>query len=132
MVVAVAFRESPEGEVALRTAVDQARLRGAELAVLQVLDIEDPQLWDAERQAAEERLTEHLAGVDDVSWRLVAGIEGAGGAHALLDLAAEAGAELLVIGTRKRSAAGKLLMGSTVQRVLLDAAIPVLVVKTDS
>jgi nucleotide-binding universal stress UspA family protein len=48
------------------------------------------------------------------------------------DLAAvveETGAELLVIGLRKRSAVGKLLMGSAAQRILLDVDCPVLAVK---
>jgi len=35
-----------------------------------------------------------------------------------------------VIGSRKRTRVGKLILGSVVQRVLLDAEIPVLVVKS--
>ncbi len=41
----------------------------------------------------------------------------------------ETGAELLVIGLKRRSAVGKLLMGSAAQRILLDVECPVLGVK---
>jgi nucleotide-binding universal stress UspA family protein len=48
---------------------------------------------------------------------------------ALLDVAEEVDASVLVIGIRHRSPVGKLLMGSTAQRILLDARCPVLAVK---
>ena len=46
----------------------------------------------------------------------------------LLDLAGELDAELIVIGLRRRSAVGKLLLGSAAQNVLLNATVPVLAV----
>jgi len=51
-------------------------------------------------------------------------------AHELLDLAQERSAELIVVGVRRRSPTGKFLMGSTSQRVILEADCPVLCVKT--
>ena len=47
----------------------------------------------------------------------------------IVEVAEEVGAELIVIGMRRRSAVGKFLMGSTAQRILLDAHCPVLAVK---
>ncbi|MBF0688381.1 MAG: universal stress protein [Cellulomonas sp.] len=50
-------------------------------------------------------------------------------AEELVAIADEVGASLLVIGIRHRSPVGKLLLGSTAQRILLDARCPVLAVK---
>jgi nucleotide-binding universal stress UspA family protein len=65
----------------------------------------------------------------DVEWTLQV-ITGEDAAEAVLDLVAGTDAELLVVGARRRSRVGKLLMGSVTQSIILDADIPVLVVKT--
>ena len=53
--------------------------------------------------------------------------DGGDPAEAILDLAAQEDAQLLVVGVRRRSPVGKLLTGSTAQRIILDSPIPVLV-----
>jgi nucleotide-binding universal stress UspA family protein len=50
-------------------------------------------------------------------------------AEELIAAATSSDADFIVIGLRKRSPVGKLLLGSNAQRVLLDAACPVLAVK---
>ncbi len=50
-------------------------------------------------------------------------------ADAVLQVAEEVGATLLVVGLRHRTPVGKMLMGSVAQRILLDATVPVLAVK---
>ncbi|MFE1083840.1 universal stress protein [Brevibacterium sediminis] len=48
---------------------------------------------------------------------------------AVLDLAAEHDASLIVIGVRRRSPVGKFLLGSAAQKIILEAPIPVLTAK---
>jgi nucleotide-binding universal stress UspA family protein len=54
--------------------------------------------------------------------------DGLSATDSLLRVAEEIGADVLVIGLRKRSAVGKLITGSTIQSVLLNAEIPVICV----
>lgn len=49
----------------------------------------------------------------------------------LMTLADEVEAELIVIGLRRRSPVGKLMLGANAQRILLDASCPVLTVKAE-
>ncbi|SNT47337.1 universal stress protein [Rhodococcoides kyotonense] len=55
---------------------------------------------------------------------------GSDAAVQILDTAHTVSADLVVIGMRRRSATMKLLLGSQVQRVMLDAPCPVVTVKT--
>jgi nucleotide-binding universal stress UspA family protein len=50
-------------------------------------------------------------------------------AHAVVQVAQRHDTSLVVLGLRHRSPVGKVLLGSTAQRVLLDATCPVLEVK---
>ena len=50
----------------------------------------------------------------------------------LLAVADQLSADVIVIGLRRRSPVGKLLLGSNAQRVLLDASCPVLAVKAET
>jgi nucleotide-binding universal stress UspA family protein len=47
----------------------------------------------------------------------------------LIAVAEETSADFIVIGLRRRSPVGKLILGSNAQRILLDAPCPVLAVK---
>ena len=122
--VAVAMNNSPEGHEALRRGAAEAELRQAELIVLSVLDRDSVSADD--RSAAQAEVERALPGR-----ATTVRVEPDGGdpAGALVDLVADVGAGMVVIGSKRRSAVGKFLMGSTVQRVLLDCPVPVLVVK---
>jgi len=49
-------------------------------------------------------------------------------AETILELVADSGAGLVVIGARRRSRVGKLLLGSVSQTVVRQAEVPILVV----
>jgi len=59
------------------------------------------------------------------------GVRGTDPADDLVSVAEEVGADFIVIGLRRRSPVGKLILGSNAQRILLDAPCPVLAVKAE-
>jgi len=65
-------------------------------------------------------------GIDHEVRQLVRGLEPA---DDLIAVAEEVAADFIVIGLRRRTAVGKLILGSNAQRVLLEATCPVLAVK---
>jgi nucleotide-binding universal stress UspA family protein len=127
MSVLVGYIPTPEGRTAFDRAVDEAVLRGSRLIVLNAsagLSYVDPALAsDEELAEVDKRLT--AVGVDHEIRQQV----GREPVDALLDAAEEDGVELLVIGLRRRSPVGKLFLGSSAQRILLEAERPVLGVK---
>ncbi len=128
--VVVGYVASPEGRAALQRAIAEAQLRSAMLIVANsnkggsALDRDEAQLLDAELDQVRADLAE--TGLEYDVRGLVRGQEIS---EDIIDLAEEAKADLIVIGLRRRSAVGKLIMGSTAQRILLDASCPVLAVK---
>jgi nucleotide-binding universal stress UspA family protein len=50
-------------------------------------------------------------------------------AEVILETAKKVGASAIIIGIRRRSPIGKLILGSSAQRILLDADCPVIAVK---
>ena len=128
MVIVVGYVPRPEGRAALDRAIEEAKLRGGRLVVVNAS--RGDALVDAgyagvqEIELVKSRLAE--SGVEFELRQLVRGHEPA---DEVVDLAEELGAELVVIGMRHRSAVGKFLLGSTAQRILMDARCPVLAVK---
>jgi nucleotide-binding universal stress UspA family protein len=128
-VIVVGYVPKPEGEAALRLAVEEAKLRDASLVVVNS---------HRGRDLGEVESVRTDAFLDDISEQLVvAGIQhevhhlvrGMDPADDLVSVAREVSAELIIIGLRRRSPVGKLILGSNAQRILLDAPCPVLAVK---
>lgn len=129
--VVVGYVSTAEGEAALDRAVAEAQLRSASLVVVSSHrgsgghGDEDEQIRaEARSEAVRRRLDE--VGIQHEVHTLVRGFEPA---EDLIALAEAKDAELIVIGLRRRSPVGKLILGSNAQRVLLDAPCPVLTVK---
>lgn len=128
--VVVGFVPKPEGEAALLAALAQVQQSGGRLIVASAHRQEADPEWIAKAQAqlasARQRLDE--AGVDYTvhETETDAGIDAA---EDLVQVARDAQADLIVIGIRRRTPTGKLILGSQAQRILLDAPCPVLAVK---
>ena len=118
-VIVVGYSAKPEGRAALRRAVDEARLRRSRLIVVHTSP-------DAEVA----QLTAELS-TAGVPYEVAVPTDDLDPAEELIAAADRTDAEFIVIGLRRRSPVGKLLLGSNAQRVLLDASCPVLAVKAE-
>jgi len=128
MSILVGYLDNPEGRAALTAGIDEARLRQQTLVVVNSprrgstvdRDMVDPdhveQLLARAREAGVEVEVRQPLHGDSLADTFVA-------------LSTELGATLVVIGLRHRSPVGKLILGSTAQRILLDSTVPVLAVK---
>jgi len=130
--VVVGYVPKPEGEAALATAISEAKLRGSKLVVVNSHrgghDYDQDRAQAAEGEMDNVRKTLDESGLEYDIRQLVRGFEPA---EDLISLGEANSAELLVIGLRRRSPVGKLILGSNAQRILLDAHCPVLAVKAD-
>ena len=130
--IVVGYVAKPEGDAALKRAIEEAKLRDSKLVVVNSHRGGDDFDGAASRQAdkAIEDVKAQLAdsGVEHEVRQLVRGFEPA---EDLIGIAETADADLIVIGLRRRSPVGKLILGSNAQRILLDAQCPVLAVKAE-
>jgi nucleotide-binding universal stress UspA family protein len=130
--IVVGFIPTREGRAALRRAAAEAELRKADLVVINSdsgknFDPEDSVRFETALEGVRGRLEQ--AGITVEVRHLVRGKEPA---EDLIEAADANHAELIVIGLRRRTPVGKLILGSNAQRILLDATCPVLAVKATS
>jgi nucleotide-binding universal stress UspA family protein len=128
--IVVGYVPKPEGDAALERAIEEARLRGNTLVVVNSHRggrdyageeaIKDDEVMAGVKSKLEE------SGVEFDIRQLVRGLDPA---EDLINVADNNNAELIVIGLRRRSPVGKLILGSNAQRILLDAHCAVLAVK---
>lgn len=130
MSVVVGYVSTPEGEAALDAAVAEARSRSVPLVVILSERGHRFGTDPAELQAQADEVRRRL---DDTGLRYDVRLTSRGRDVAEDIIAASAeGGVLIVIGLRRRSPVGKLLLGSNAQRILLDAPCPVLAVKPEA
>lgn len=128
MTVLVGYVPTPEGEAAFDAALAEAGRRSEPLLLLNSPRSGAPVSADvAPESVVRDMATRAQAAGVDLQVRQ----EPHDGeiSDEVLRVAQETDASVIVIGLRKRSPVGKLLMGSSAQRILLDADRPVLAVK---
>ncbi|NMR19669.1 universal stress protein [Cellulomonas fimi] len=127
MSIIVGYTDKPEGQAALRHAITEAGAHGDDLVIVNIgsgAHPEDTMVRSSDLEKVGADLTQQ--GVKHTIRQLVRGKEPA---EELVGLAEELGASMIVIGLRRRSPVGKLLLGSNAQQILLDANCPVVAVK---
>jgi nucleotide-binding universal stress UspA family protein len=123
MSVAVGYVATQEGRAALSAAIREAALRRTGLQILGPVPGQgsvdaEADIRNAIAEAAAAGVSASLREGDDAE-----------AADLMIDASYEEDVELIVIGVRRRSPVGKLFLGSTAQRVILEAGCPVTAVK---
>lgn len=128
MTIVVGYVPKPEGEAALERAVEEARLRGEDLVVVNSSSggsyADASYATDEQLDAVRQRVAE-----GDVRFELVHAVVGREPADHVVEVAEKVSASLLVIGLRRRTSVGKFLLGSSASMILMQAPCPVLAVK---
>jgi nucleotide-binding universal stress UspA family protein len=128
MTVLVAYVPRPEGQAALDKGIEIAKSRKERLIVVNASpggQKEDAAMADVPDVERVEKLLRD-AGIDAEFKQFVRGKSAVEEIEEMVDTLP---ARLLVIGLRKRSPVGKLIMGSVAQELLLSVNCPVLAVK---
>jgi nucleotide-binding universal stress UspA family protein len=121
--VVVGVDGSSESRTALRLAVDEARFRHCPLQIVRSVEMYEENPESAELDSAVAFARDDL-GFSDVSGLVTSGFP----AVALLEQAADA--ELVVVGSRPRSAIASVVLGSVGSAVATHAPCPVIVART--
>ena len=130
MTVVVGYAANAEGEAALRHGMAEAVVRSEDLVVVFTSrsDFGVDSSSSEEEQVAALRETLEVSGL---AHEVVHVARRRDAADEILEAVSSRHASLVVMGLKRRSPLGKLLLGSNVQRVLLEADCPVVVVKRD-
>ncbi|EWT03202.1 universal stress protein UspA [Intrasporangium oryzae NRRL B-24470] len=132
MAIVVGYVATKEGRAALKRAAEECVLRGTKLVVISShrggkdFDADESARFEAELSRVQDVLDEK--GLNHEVRQLIRGNDPA---EDLIAVAEEENADFIVIGLRRRSPVGKLILGSNAQRILLDASCPVLAVKAE-
>src|SRR3712207_5589537 len=118
--IVVGSSSKPEGGAELKRALAEAELRQAYLVVVHTS--QDVEVADLRAELVASGVPHEIKEAADAL----------DPAEELISTADSRGAEFIIIGLRRRSPVGKLLLGSNAQRVLLDASCPVLAVKAET
>ena len=127
MAIVIGFIPDQYGEAALAYGLDEATRR--ETGVVVVNTTKGDALVDKRYLGAEGKVTLEQRLADSGVEHEVRQTMGSDIADEILAVAGDVDADAIVIGIRHRSPVGKLIMGSVAQRVIIDAACPVIAVK---
>lgn len=128
--IVVGYIPSPEGTAAMNRAIAETKAFNAKLVVVNVAHddgstIDQRYLTDDQTAPIRKNLEEQ--GLDfQILSRSASNV-----AEGLLEVASEVNAQTIVIGLRRRSRVGKMILGSVAQRVLMDADCAVLAVRAE-
>jgi nucleotide-binding universal stress UspA family protein len=128
MTILVAYAPRPEGRAALEKGIEMASARRERLLVVNAVtggNQDDRSLADAvDAEAVDKQIA--ASGVEGEFKQFV---RGKSAVEEILALAESPDISLVIVGLRKRSPAGKLILGSVSRDIILSVPCPVLAVK---
>ena len=130
MSVIVGYMSAERGRAALELGISEAKLRNTDLVVVHSLhgagvdDDEDVVASDRELEIIDEELSK-----EGITYSIHNFVRGNDPAEDIVQAAGDLGGELIVIGLRQRTSAGKFLLGSNAHDILMSAPCPVLTVR---
>jgi nucleotide-binding universal stress UspA family protein len=128
MTILVAYVARPEGQAALDKGIEMAKRRNERLVVVNASPggtKEDASMVDVQESERVEKLLQ--AAGDDAEFKQF--VRGKSAVEEIDALVESLNASVLIIGLRKRTPVGELIMGSVAQELLLTVSCPVLAVK---
>ncbi|MCX7250540.1 MAG: universal stress protein [Burkholderiales bacterium] len=128
MTILVAYVPRPEGQAALDKGLEIAKRRQERLVVVNASPggrQEDPSRADV----ADVERVEQLLAASGLETEFKQFVRGKDAVTEIDQMAQALGVSVLIIGLRKRSAVGKLILGSVAQDLLMTVDCPVLAVK---
>lgn len=132
MSVIVGYLSSERGRKALEVGIAEAKLRKTDLVVVHSLrgagKSDDEDVIQSDRDLTD---LDDLLKKEGVVFTIHNYVRGNEPAQDIVQAAKDLGGELIVIGLRQRSSAGKFLLGSNAHDILMDAPCPVLTVRVD-
>ena len=130
MSVIVGYMSAERGRAALELGISEAKLRNTDLVVVHSLhgagvdDDEDVVASDRELEIIDEELSK-----EGITYSIHNFVRGNAPADDIVQAAGDLGGELIVIGLRQRTSAGKFLLGSNAHDILMTAPCPVLTIR---
>jgi nucleotide-binding universal stress UspA family protein len=130
MSVIVGYMSSDRGRAALELGISEAKLRSTDLVVVHSLhgagvdDDEDVVASDRELALIDEELSK-----EGITYSIHNFVRGNSPAEDIVQAARDLGGELIVIGLRQRTSAGKFLLGSNAHDILMSGPCPVLTIR---
>jgi nucleotide-binding universal stress UspA family protein len=130
MSVIVGYLSSERGHAALELGLSEARLRNTDLVIIHSLHgagvdhDEDVVASDRELETIDEMLSK-----EGINYSIHNYVRGNSPSEDLVQAAADFDGQLIVIGLRQRTSAGKFLLGSNAHDILMNAPCPVLTIR---
>jgi nucleotide-binding universal stress UspA family protein len=130
MKILVGYDGSHSAKEALQLAIDHANAFGAAIDVVASrVEAKNNQIEDVQQVELGLEHTKALLEEANIPCKTHLLIRGLSPGEDLVQFAAENRVDEIIVGVRRRSKVGKVLMGSTAQHVVLNASCPVVTVK---